>query len=1075
MVAAEAGGGLGESSASSSTQALMSDDDVDETEAAEEEEPQAPPEVLERGPSQEAGLWMHATSDANLAIICSKGYLQAHGNNATSARYDRILTYKHAPHGVWFNAHYMADGNMLQKTQYPEKCVDATVKGLVASVHDLLTYGGTDVDLRWELFLVSEHYAQGGSRGVNYACASKGSPAHSWLVERAGRDGPLERAEGVTADGVYTVNHQLLWAPSGQSVRVELRYANGKWAWDAIALRRDATCRFRSTRIAVFLIADYIPSDHSTFPRGCLPLEWFRSNVRELEHVSDPAKAKSSGALVDGSGGGRMLPLFHVPPVPSTFVKPGQLDALLAELVGTGRIFGLAARAGIGKSTAAAWAARQATEDGAFTAVYWLQFSRDAKALSLLRSLVTDLGCGEQVERRDLRGRGKQVEQASDEKLVALLVMNLRERGRVLLVLDDVWTPAQIEPFKNLALKLSRSLTLLFTTRKVDLFDGDTRLGISRLSETEAGRLLVHLCCGSKKEHSQDRKAMRAEAGFTTLLAKCKGLPALVRSVSTLCNSSTCASVLERWSRIVEAGVAPAPPQTVATDEYGDLFSAYQLQFDSLLLRDRELAEGFAKLAIFPEDDQVPIWLLCQLWCVDSEEGAERSRQLEAESLCERRVIDETGEDAVVLIDAVGDFLRCRAGKPTMAAWHAELLRECLDEEEIGAWAWCGSGGYWEGHEGAKRFVDHALLADFGGGDDVDYGTLAGVKSLDLGTGDDGLLWDWDLDEDTDFSWAPLVPLIAAMRNLEHISFQSSRRSYQIPISVQEQSQSRFPESVDNDWLPASLTSIGANAFGGISWIHTVKLRHTNVAMIDHCTFAYCTSLKKVELPAGLKSIGAEAFIGCVALAFIELPSGLTSIGLEAFKGCEVLRVAIPDGLARSDVASNAFDGCADVKYPESWTAESEWRLRVAAARAVVMAAGGAGGGKGGGEGGGEGGDEGGGGEGSGEGGVGEGGGEGGCGAGGGGEGIATSSRNTSTESAAISAASDAAPSGAIAAAPSTLPAVFVAAAAAATPAIQQSYRQWRRDRGRGRGRGATSTAASRPDTDDELEEGEIR
>lgn len=54
--------------------------------------------------------------------------------------------------------------------------------------------------------------------------------------------------------------------------------------------------------------------------------------------------------------------------------------------------------------------------------------------------------------------------------------------------------------------------------------------------------------------------------------------------------------------------------------------------------------------------------------------------------------------------------------------------------------------------------------------------------------------------------------------------------------------------------------------------------------------FQYCSmSLETVTLPKNLKSIGFQAFDGCLSLKSIELPSGITEIGNMAFQDCPSL------------------------------------------------------------------------------------------------------------------------------------------------------------------------------------------
>jgi len=58
--------------------------------------------------------------------------------------------------------------------------------------------------------------------------------------------------------------------------------------------------------------------------------------------------------------------------------------------------------------------------------------------------------------------------------------------------------------------------------------------------------------------------------------------------------------------------------------------------------------------------------------------------------------------------------------------------------------------------------------------------------------------------------------------------------------------------------LPAGLTSIGYEAF------------------------RECSSLKSIKLPAGITSLGELAFFGCSSLASIELPAGFNDSTLKS-------------------------------------------------------------------------------------------------------------------------------------------------------------------------------------------------
>ena len=98
--------------------------------------------------------------------------------------------------------------------------------------------------------------------------------------------------------------------------------------------------------------------------------------------------------------------------------------------------------------------------------------------------------------------------------------------------------------------------------------------------------------------------------------------------------------------------------------------------------------------------------------------------------------------------------------------------------------------------------------------------------------------------------------------------------------------------------LPAGLTSVGCNAFGS------------------------CVSLTHINLPGGLESIGAYAFINCTRLELPPIPGTVTAIGEYAFSRCSLLRsVIIPEGV--TEIAEGTFDACENlhsVALPEELT-----------------------------------------------------------------------------------------------------------------------------------------------------------
>jgi hypothetical protein len=112
------------------------------------------------------------------------------------------------------------------------------------------------------------------------------------------------------------------------------------------------------------------------------------------------------------------------------------------------------------------------------------------------------------------------------------------------------------------------------------------------------------------------------------------------------------------------------------------------------------------------------------------------------------------------------------------------------------------------------------------------------------------------------------------------------------------------------------VTSIGANAFGytqidppystvGNQHITSVRIP-ASVKSIGGEAFVGCASLTSMSIPAGVNSIGASAFALCSNLASISIPEGIT-FGAGVFNGCTSLS-NIPAGI--TSISAGMFQGC---------------------------------------------------------------------------------------------------------------------------------------------------------------------
>ncbi len=99
-----------------------------------------------------------------------------------------------------------------------------------------------------------------------------------------------------------------------------------------------------------------------------------------------------------------------------------------------------------------------------------------------------------------------------------------------------------------------------------------------------------------------------------------------------------------------------------------------------------------------------------------------------------------------------------------------------------------------------------------------------------------------------------------------------------------------YPAGRGTDYqIPAGVTSIGYNAFGGCGELTSVVIPDTVVEMGGRA-FDMCLNLTNVVIPEKITSIGYEAFCFCSNLVSVAIPEGMTSVGYNAFTACSKLK-----------------------------------------------------------------------------------------------------------------------------------------------------------------------------------------
>jgi hypothetical protein len=135
-----------------------------------------------------------------------------------------------------------------------------------------------------------------------------------------------------------------------------------------------------------------------------------------------------------------------------------------------------------------------------------------------------------------------------------------------------------------------------------------------------------------------------------------------------------------------------------------------------------------------------------------------------------------------------------------------------------------------------------------------------------------------------------------------------------LPDSIQVIGRDAFGvcSSLKRIHLCEGLRTIGECAFFGCKSLSQVIIPST-VITIDHSAFYRCTSLETVHLRDGLQTIGEAAFFYCTSLSQVSIPSSVITIDHSAFNNCTSLEtVHLRDGLQTID--KGAFYKCKSLK-----------------------------------------------------------------------------------------------------------------------------------------------------------------
>lgn len=119
--------------------------------------------------------------------------------------------------------------------------------------------------------------------------------------------------------------------------------------------------------------------------------------------------------------------------------------------------------------------------------------------------------------------------------------------------------------------------------------------------------------------------------------------------------------------------------------------------------------------------------------------------------------------------------------------------------------------------------------------------------------------------------------------------------------------------------VPEGVTLIAENAFAASRERLLIVDIPEGVRAIGAGAFEGCTKLEFIDLPKSLRSIGERAFAGCTSLEFFnpDAATGLEEIGRYAFRNCTKLDAVELHSDRLQSVAADAFEGCTKLESIE--------------------------------------------------------------------------------------------------------------------------------------------------------------
>ncbi|MET9558310.1 NB-ARC domain-containing protein [Streptomyces sp. NPDC006645] len=396
------------------------------------------------------------------------------------------------------------------------------------------------------------------------------------------------------------------------------------------------------------------------------------------------------------------------PPVADWVVDRAQGDEVVAAVCGSGGAVGittsLSGAGGFGKTTLAGVVCANPQVQRRFRGrVYTVTIGRDVRGRAAIAAKVAEAT-------RFITGN---TEEFDDPALAgAHLGRLLNQRPRTLLVLDDVWESEQLAPF----LRGGKRCVRLVTTRVPSLLPPDARsIAVDEMSPDQARAVLTHQLPPLSGDITD--ALLRATGRWALLLRLANRL--IAEQVATGADVTTAATDMLRELSARGPTVVDRTPGALNLDDPERRNRAVRATVEAATtLLPPGGADRFAELAVFAEDEAVPLSLVARLWRSTGGLTEARSRALCAD-LERLSLLSLSAEHAgrITLHDVIRDYLAGELGETALAAVHARLVDAVADDlppaGPLAADAPDPGRAWWELREGylLDHLIEHLLAA----------------------------------------------------------------------------------------------------------------------------------------------------------------------------------------------------------------------------------------------------------------------------------------------------------------------------------------------------------------------------